>query len=79
MQVDKELVTVFMPISLMFVSLQWFYYMYQHTTMFIFGEYTTGFKCHKKYEGTHNIYQQMNLCLQLSSECFLGKLKKSSE
>ena len=43
--------------------------------MFIFGEYT-GFRCHKKYDGTHNIYQQMNLCLQLCSECSLGKLKK---
>ena len=38
MQVDKEFNTVLMPIFLMFVSLQWFYYMYRHT-MFIFGEY----------------------------------------
>ena len=39
MQKDKEFITVSMPISLMFVSLQWFYYMYQHTNIFIFGEY----------------------------------------
>ena len=47
--------------------------------IYLFLVSTTGFKCHKKCDGTHNIYQQMNLCLQLCSECFLGKLKKNSE
>ena len=78
MQVDKEFITVFMPISLMFVPLQWFYYICTCTNIILclFLVSTTGFKCHKKYDGTHNIYQQMNFCLQLCSECFLGKLKK---
>ena len=73
MQVDRNLL-VSMPISLMFVSLQWFYYMYQHVYFWWVQLASNATK--SVMESIIFINKIMNLCLHLCSECFLGKLKK---
>ena len=68
MQVDKEFISFYAHLS--------YVCFYSVVLLHVPTCEYTGFRCNKKYDGTHNIYQQMNLCLQLCSECFLGKLIK---
>ena len=63
-----------MPISLMFVSLLWFYYMYLHVYFWWVQLASNATK--SVMEPIIFINKIMNLCLHLCSECFLGKLKK---
>ena len=76
MQVDKEFISFYAHLS--YVCFSSVVLLHVPTCLFLVS--TTGFKCHKKCDGTHNIYQQNNELLPSPVLwMFSGQIKKSSE